>query len=106
MKPLIQEQVAKSYKDLSGCNVSKHKIELTDEAPVFHNPFRMSEYEREELKIEINELLDAGIIRPSKSEWSARAFFVAKKGTKKRRLVIDYRPLNKKMKKRHWPMPK
>ena len=49
-------------------------------------------------KSEINDLLDKGIIRKSKSPWSCPAFYIQKnveleKGTP--RLVINYKPLNK-----------
>jgi hypothetical protein len=45
-----------------------------------------------ELKIELQELLDKGYIRPSSSPWGCPALFVKKKD-KTLRLCIDYRPL-------------
>ena len=47
---------------------------------------------------EINDLLDKGLIRKSKSPWSCLAFYVQNAAEIERdapRLVINYKPLNK-----------
>jgi hypothetical protein len=46
-----------------------------------------------ELKIQLQELLDKGYIRPSCSPWGCPAIFVSKKD-KTQWLCVDYRPLN------------
>ena len=49
-------------------------------------------------RAEINDLLQKGLIRPSKSPWSCAAFYVNNQVEKERgvpRLVINYIPLNK-----------
>jgi hypothetical protein len=46
-----------------------------------------------ELKIELQELLDKGYIRPSSSPWGSPALFVKKKDVSLR-MCVDYRPLN------------
>jgi hypothetical protein len=53
----------------------------------------MARNEMVELKIQLEELLDKGYIRPSCSPWGCPAIFVSKKD-KTRRLCVDYRPLN------------
>ena len=45
-----------------------------------------------ELKIQLQELLDKGLIRPSSSPWGCLALFVKK--DKSLRMCVDYRPLN------------
>ncbi|KAH8340342.1 hypothetical protein KR074_002460 [Drosophila pseudoananassae] len=59
---------------------------------------------------EIKELLQNGIIRPSRSPYNSPAWVVDKKGTddngsKKKRLVIDFRKLNERTIADRYPMP-
>ena len=57
-------------------------------------PYRMAPTELKELKVQLQELLDKGFVRPSVSPWGASVLFVKKKdGTL--RMCIDYRHINK-----------
>ena len=68
-------------------------------------PYRMSPSELKELKVQLQDLLDKGFIRPSVSPWGAPVLFVRKKdGTM--RLCIDYRELNKVTIKNKYPLPR
>jgi hypothetical protein len=62
-------------------------------APISRRPNKMAPKELAELKVQLNELLDKGYIRPSSSPWSCPALFVKKKD-RSLRLCVDYRPLN------------
>ena len=53
-------------------------------------PHRMASAELQELKVQLQELLDIGFIRPSTSPWGAPVLF-AKKNDKTLRLCIDYK---------------
>jgi hypothetical protein len=53
----------------------------------------MTPKELAKLKVQLNELLDKGYIRPSSSPWGCPALFVKKKD-QSLRLCVDYRPLN------------
>jgi hypothetical protein len=62
-------------------------------APISKRPYRIPPNELAELKIQLQDLLDKGFIRPSASPWGCPALFVKKKDNSLR-LCVDYRPLN------------
>ena len=68
-------------------------------------PHRMAPVELQELRVQLQELLDKGFIRPSTSPWGAPVLFVKKKG-KTLRLCIDYRQLNRVTIKNRYPLPR
>ena len=73
--------------------------------PASITPYRMTLLELKELKLQLQELLEKGFIRPSVSPWGAPVLFVKKKdGTL--RLCIDYRQLNKLTVKNKYPLPR
>jgi hypothetical protein len=62
-------------------------------APISKRPYRMPPNELAELKIQLQDLLDKGFIRPSASPWGLR-------------LCVDYRPLNAVTIKNKYPLPR
>ena len=96
------DKVVKEYGDIftspTGvplhCQV-KHPIDLTPDAPLPNVPiYRHSVLENDEIKRQIQELLQKGHIRPSSSPCGSPIVLVQKKdGTW--RLCIDYRVLKK-----------
>ena len=82
------------------------KIELVlGTTPISRSPYRMPPNEIAELKIELQELLDKGLIQPSSSPWGCSALFVKKKD-KSLRMCVDYRPLNAVTIKNKYPLPR
>ncbi|KAL0556280.1 hypothetical protein IC582_004792 [Cucumis melo] len=73
--------------------------------PISRAPYRMAPAELKELKIQLQELLDKGFIRPSVSPWGAPVLFVKKKDGSMR-LCIDYREWNKVTVKNRYPLPR
>ena len=66
--------------------------------PTKARPIQMNIELLEHCKKEIEDLLNKGLIRKSKSPWSCVAFYVNKQAEQQRgvpRLVINYKPLNK-----------
>ena len=59
-------------------------------SPISMTPHRMEPVELKELRVQLQELLDKGFIRPSTSPWGAPVLF-AKKKDKTLRLCIEYR---------------
>ncbi len=83
---------------LTYTTVVKAEIRTTTQDPVYsrYYPYPMSL--KDEVEKQIAKLLDDGIIRPSRSPYNSPIWIVPKKndasGTKKYRMVIDYRKLN------------
>ncbi|KAL0554620.1 hypothetical protein IC582_008546 [Cucumis melo] len=112
--PLSSEPVVREYPDvfldkLPGLPPPR-KIDFTielepDTAPISRAPYRMAPAELKELKVQLQELLDKGFIRPSVSPWGAPVLFVKKKDGSMR-LCIDYRELNKVIVKNRYPLPR
>jgi hypothetical protein len=73
--------------------------------PISKRPYRMPPNELAELKIQLQDLLDKGYIRPSASPWGCPALFVKKKDDSLR-LCVDYRPLNAVMIKNKYHLPR
>jgi hypothetical protein len=74
-------------------------------APISKRPYRMPPNELAELKLQLQELLDKGYIRPSASPWGCPALFVKKKDHSLR-LCVDYRPLIAVTTKNKYPLPR
>jgi hypothetical protein len=66
---------------------------------------RMSAGDSEQAAKIIKQLLTLGFIRPSTSPWGAPMFLVDKPDGSKR-MVIDYRALNKQTVRNRWPLPR
>jgi hypothetical protein len=82
-----------------------HKVELVAGAtPPSRPTYRLSATELAELKKQLDELIKAKFIRPSKSPFGAPILFVKKKdGTM--RMCVDYRALNNITVKNSYPLP-
>ena len=68
-------------------------------------PHRMTPVELQELRVQLQELLDKGFIRPSTSPWGASVLIANKRG-KTLRLCIDYRQLNRVMIQNRYLLPR
>ena len=74
-------------------------------SPISMTLHRMVPVELQELRVQLQELLDKGFIRPSTSPCGASVLF-AKKKDKTLRLCIDYRQLNRVTVKNRYPLPR
>jgi hypothetical protein len=101
----IEKYIAKDISELGKCNIIKHVIHTIDEQPVFVPAYRKSQSERQEIKLQIDEMLQAGIIRKSMSPWSSPVILVPKPNNTKR-MCIDFRQLNKKTVQQNFPIPR
>ena len=108
-EPVVREYPDVFPKDLPGLPPHREvdfAIELEpNTTPISRAPYRMAPAELKELKVQLQELLDKGFIRPSVSPWGAPVLFVKKKDGSMR-LCIDYRELNKVTVKNRYPLPR
>ena len=85
--------------------ITKHRIQVEESLPIKQRPYRTSQKEQAIIEKEVKEMLENGIVRPSRSPWSSPVVLVAKKdGTT--RFCVDYRKLNKVTKKDSYPLPR
>ena len=72
-------------------------------SPISMTSHRMAPVELQELRVQLQELLDKWFIRPSTSPWGAPVLFAKKKG-KTLRLCFDYKQLNRVTIKNWYPL--
>ncbi len=83
-----------------------HVIEvMPGVAPLAKAPYRMSHEELRELKVQLEELLMKGYIKPSKLSYGAPILFVHKKDGMLK-MCVDYKALNRAMVKNQYPLPR
>jgi hypothetical protein len=107
--PVVREFVDIFPEELPGI-LPERELEFTiDLKPgteqIARMPYRMSTPELQELRMQLKELLDLGLIRPSVSLWGALVIFIQKKDGSWR-LCIDYRQLNKATIKIQYSLPR
>ncbi|KAL0391474.1 UNVERIFIED_CONTAM: Retrovirus-related Pol polyprotein from transposon [Sesamum latifolium] len=82
-----------------------HEIELVPGTkPPARAPYRMSQPELVELRKQLKDMLESGIIKPAKSPYGAPVLF-QKKTDGSLRICYDYRALNKITVKNKYPIP-
>lgn len=94
---------------LSSNNFYKQKINLSDNTPVYIKNYRSPEIHRQEIITQVDKLLTDNIIQPSVSPYNSPILLVPKKSTtdtKKWRLVVDFRQLNKRIVADKFPLPR
>ena len=82
----------------------KLHVKIKDQQPVASRPRRLSPGDEAEVKQQINEWLEKGIIKPATSEY-ASPLVVTRRKNGRVRICIDYKRLNKIVEREHHPMP-
>ena len=89
--------------DLGSAKGVKHTIDTGSAQPIQAPPRRVPFHKREEMRRQVDEMLEAQIIEPSESPWSSPVVLVAKPDTTQR-FCVDYRALNKVTKRDLYPL--
>ena len=76
----------------------------SDVIPIRQRPYRVSPAQPQEIKKHVDQLLNAGLIRPSNSDWASPVVLVQKKDGSSR-MCVDYRKLNEATVRDSFPIP-
>lgn len=90
-------------------NFYEQKLRLRDDEPVYTKNYRLPHYQRAEIKSQVQKLLESDLIEMSTSPYNSPLIIVPKKstdGTKKYRMCVDYKKLNKKLIPDKFPLPR
>ena len=94
---------AKSNKDLGKTDLIEIDIETGNHEPIALKPYRVPLAKRQIIDEQVQEMLEAEVIRPSRSPWSFPVVIVGKKDNSWR-FAVDYRQLNQITQKYNWPL--
>ena len=89
---------------LGTAKCTPYDIELSATTPVRSPPYRCAPPKLQIFKQVVNELLEQGVVRPSKSQYASPTFLVPKSGGGFR-MVVDYRKVNFQIVFDSYPMP-
>ena len=107
--PVVREFLDVFPEDLPSIPLDREidfQIELAPGTePISKAPYRRAPLELKELKVQMEEVVSKGFVRPSTSPWGAPVLFVKKKDGSLR-LCIDYRELNKVTIRNQYPLPR
>ena len=90
--------------ELGRTNTIKMKIDTGDNPPIKLKSYKTPLNNRKVVENAVQEMMQAGVIRKSRSPWSFPVVIVGKKDQSKR-FCIDFRQLNKITKKISYPLP-
>ena len=83
----------------------QHVIETEGHQPIKQRYYPISPIIQRVMDKELKEMLERGVVEPSKSPWSSPVVMVQKKDKQSYRFCVDYRQLNKITKRDAYPLP-
>ena len=91
--------------DKGHTTLAEHRIDTGEAQPIKQPPRRLAPHRRETVEVEVDKMLEGGVIEPSMSPWASPVVLVKKKdGTT--RFCVDYRRLNSVTVKDAYPLPR
>ncbi len=97
--------VAENPKAPKFSSVVEHVIDTGDHPPIKQRSYRTAHKVQEQIREQVNEMLENGIIRGSNSPWASPVVLVLKKDGSVR-FCTDYRKLNAITRKDSYPLPR
>lgn len=100
---------AVSGDDASVNNFYEQKLNFADETPVYIKNYRLPQSQKSEINSQVQSLLAKDLIELSTSSFNSPLILVPKKsndGSKRWRMCVDYRMLNKKLVPDKFPLPR
>ncbi|XP_075141564.1 uncharacterized protein LOC142217269 [Leptodactylus fuscus] len=82
-----------------------HHVDTGNHTPIRRSPYRVSSEVQVQMRKEIDEMLELGVIQPSHSAWASPVVLVPKKD-RTTRFCVDYRGLNEITVDDAYPMPR
>ena len=101
----FQDCFADKGESLGCCKMVEHSIPTGDARPIKQLPRRRAWRERDLIRVEVDEMLNQGVIEPAQSPWSSPVVLVKKKDGGWR-FCVDYRRLNDVTTKDVYPLPR
>ena len=99
-----QDVFASTVKDIGTTHVTEHVVDTADARPVKQLPRRLPQALKPVVDKQVNEMLEAGVIRQSNSPWASPIVLVRKKDGNWR-FCIDFRKVNDLTVKDAYPLP-
>ena len=96
---------SKGSTDLGNTSEIAHEIRLTDDIPIKDPYRRVPAAQLDEFRVAVQDLLEAGVIRESKSPYASPVVLVRKKDGRLR-VCVDFRKINAKTVKDAYPIPR
>ena len=99
-----RQSLSKGDSDIGMADVQPHKIEITQDTPIWQKARIFSDPVNEEIERQCSELLSTDILEYSNSQYSSPVVPVRKQDGSLR-LCVDYRKVNQVTRKENYPMP-
>ena len=98
---------ASSYLSIGQCTGSNYTIESKVDAKPYHaKPCPISNIHNPTLKKEVNRLINTGVFKKINNSQLAAPTLIKSKKNCTVRFISDFRELSKRMKRKHFPIPK
>ena len=104
VRPLLRRWLS-VWTDATGAtNVTRHRVQTTDEVPVRRRAYRVSPQKQAVIEEQVHKMLEDGVIEPSTSSWASPVVLTPRKDNTPR-FCVDYRGVNAKTHHDAYPMP-